>query len=52
MLSVTRRIAQEGLPTRYGTFDMFVHNTSDHKEHVALTLGAIEDGGPVLKRLS
>jgi 3,4-dihydroxy 2-butanone 4-phosphate synthase / GTP cyclohydrolase II len=50
MMSVTRRVAQAGLPTRYGTFAMFVYNTSDHKEHVALTLGAIDDGEPVLVR--
>jgi GTP cyclohydrolase II len=50
MMSVTRRVAQAGLPTRYGTFEMFVYSTSDHKEHVALTLGAIDDGGPVLVR--
>jgi 3,4-dihydroxy 2-butanone 4-phosphate synthase / GTP cyclohydrolase II len=50
MMSVTRRVAQAGLPTRYGTFEMFVYSTSDHKEHVALTLGAIDDGGPVLIR--
>jgi GTP cyclohydrolase II len=50
MMSVTRRVAQAGLPTRYGTFEMFVYGTSDHKEHVALTLGAIDDGGPVLVR--
>ena len=50
MMSATRRVAQAGLPTRYGTFEMFVYNASDHKEHVALTLGAIDDGGPVLVR--
>jgi GTP cyclohydrolase II len=50
MMSVTRRVAQAGLPTRYGTFEMFVYSTSDHKEHVALTLGAIDDGEPVLVR--
>jgi 3,4-dihydroxy 2-butanone 4-phosphate synthase / GTP cyclohydrolase II len=50
MMPVTRRVAQAGLPTRYGTFEMFVYGTSDHKEHVALTLGAIDDGGPVLIR--
>jgi 3,4-dihydroxy 2-butanone 4-phosphate synthase / GTP cyclohydrolase II len=50
MISVTRRVAQAGLPTRYGTFDMFVYDSPDHKEHVALTLGAIDDGEPVLVR--
>jgi GTP cyclohydrolase II len=47
----TRRSAQASLPTRYGTFDMFVYDGPDHKEHVALTLGAIDDGEPVLVRV-
>jgi 3,4-dihydroxy 2-butanone 4-phosphate synthase / GTP cyclohydrolase II len=50
MMSVTRRVAQANLPTRYGTFEMFVYGTPDLEEHVALTLGAIDDGGPVLVR--
>jgi 3,4-dihydroxy 2-butanone 4-phosphate synthase/GTP cyclohydrolase II len=29
---------------------MFVYGTPDHKEHVALTLGVTDDGGPVLVR--
>jgi GTP cyclohydrolase II len=50
MTSVTRRVAQADLPTRYGAFEMFVYHAPDHKEHVALTTGAIDDGGPVLVR--
>jgi GTP cyclohydrolase II len=50
MMPVTRRVAQAGLPTHYGTFEMFIYGTPDHKEHVALALGAIDDGGPVLVR--
>jgi GTP cyclohydrolase II len=50
MTSVTRRVAQADLPSRYGAFEMFVYNAADHKEHVALTTGAIDDGGPVLVR--
>ena len=50
MISVTRRVARAGLPTRYGTFEMFVYGTPDLKEHVALTLGEIDEGGPVLVR--
>jgi GTP cyclohydrolase II len=46
----TRRVAQAGLPTRYGTFEMSVYDAPDHKEHVALTVGAIDDGEPVLVR--
>ena len=50
MMPVTRRVAQASLPTRYGTFEVFVFNGPDRKEHVALTLGAIDDGEPVLVR--
>jgi GTP cyclohydrolase II len=50
MMSVTRRVARAGLPTRYGAFEMFVYDAPDHKEHVALTVGAIDDGEPVLVR--
>jgi len=50
MIPATRRVAQAHLPTRYGSFEMFFYNTADHKEHVALALGAIDDGGPVLVR--
>ena len=46
----TRRVAEANLPTRYGTFEMFVYDTIDHKEHVALTIGAIDDGESVLVR--
>src|ERR671921_2368388 len=46
----TRRVTEANLPTRYGTFEIFVYDTADHKEHVALTLGAIDDGEPVLVR--
>jgi 3,4-dihydroxy 2-butanone 4-phosphate synthase / GTP cyclohydrolase II len=45
-----RRVAQASLPTRYGTFQMFVYKTPGREEHVALTLGTIDDGGPVLVR--
>ena len=51
IMSATRRIAQASLPTRYGTFEMFVYHTPEHKEDVALTIGAIDDGGPVLVRV-
>ena len=46
----TRRVAEANLPTRYGTFEMVVYDTIDHKEHVALTIGAIDDGESVLVR--
>ena len=50
-MSASRRVARASLPTRYGTFEMFVYDTPEHKEHVALTLGAIDDGRPVLVRV-
>jgi GTP cyclohydrolase II len=48
---VTRRLAGANLPTRYGTFEVFVYDTPERKEHVALALGAIDDGEPVLVRV-
>ena len=46
-----RRVAGASLPTRYGTFEMFVYGTPEGKEHVALTVGAIDDGEPVMVRV-
>ncbi len=46
----TRRVARANLPTRYGDFQVFVYHSPEHKEHVALVLGPIDDGGPVLVR--
>ena len=50
MMPTTRRVAGAKLPTRYGAFEMFVYEAPGRKEHVALTLGAIDAGGPVLVR--
>ena len=47
---ITRRVAGANLPTRYGTFEVFVYDTPEREEQVALTLGAIDDGEPVLVR--
>jgi GTP cyclohydrolase II len=47
---ITRRVAGANLPTRYGTFKVFVYDTPEREEQVALTLGAIDDGEPVLVR--
>ena len=47
---IIRRLAEANLPTHYGTFEVFVYDTPERKEHVALTLGAIDDGEPVLVR--
>ena len=51
IMSGTQRVARANLPTRYGTFGMFVYDTPEHEEHVALTLGAIDDGRPALVRV-
>ena len=51
ILSATRRVARSSLPTRYGTFEIFVYNAPGHQEHVALALGVIDDGSPVLVRV-
>jgi 3,4-dihydroxy 2-butanone 4-phosphate synthase / GTP cyclohydrolase II len=47
---VSRRLASANLPTRFGTFGVFVYDSAEHKEHVALTLGMVDDGEPVLVR--
>ena len=46
----TRRVSRANLPTRYGAFEMFVYETPERREHVALTLGMVASGGPVLVR--
>ena len=48
---VSRRLARANLPTRFGTFEVFVYDSAERKEHVALTLGAVDDGEPVLVRV-
>ncbi len=50
IMTQTQRIATTDLPTRYGSFTMHVYQ-NDGKEHVALTVGAINNGAPVLVRL-
>lgn len=47
-------VSKSELPTRHGTFAVRgyrVHGTDDDLEHVALTLGAVDDGRPVLVRV-
>lgn len=39
------------MPTEYGEFRLVLYNTASGKEHVALTVGAIDDSEPVLVRL-
>ncbi len=47
---VTRRLAGANLPTRYGTFEVFAYDGAERGEHLALTLGVVDDGEPVLVR--
>lgn len=49
-MPVARRVAEANLPTRYGTFQMFAYAASENEEHVALTLGVIDDGEAVMVR--
>jgi 3,4-dihydroxy 2-butanone 4-phosphate synthase / GTP cyclohydrolase II len=47
-------VSKSELPTRHGTFAVRgyrVHGTDDDLEHVALTLGEVDDGRPVLVRV-
>ncbi len=45
------RVAATRLPTRYGGFRLLVYRAPAGQEQVALTIGAIDDGEPVLVRL-
>ncbi|NTU81259.1 MAG: GTP cyclohydrolase II [Chloroflexales bacterium] len=55
MIEVARkpveRVASTTLPTRYGVFRMHVYADAEGKEHVALTVGAVDDGASVLTRI-
>jgi len=47
-----RRVASPIFPTKYGDFDLYAYeNTLDGKEHVALVMGKVDDGDPVLMRV-
>jgi len=48
---VIHRVADTHLPTRYGDFRLLVYGTPGGQEHVALTVGVVADGPPVLVRL-
>lgn len=43
--------ARTSLPTKHGLFEMLVYVDGAGKEHVALTVGVLDDGAPVLARL-
>ncbi|MBX0327228.1 GTP cyclohydrolase II [Oscillochloris sp. ZM17-4] len=44
-------VARAALPTRHGSFEMHVFADAAGAEHVALTVGEVGDGAPVLARL-
>ena len=48
---VPQRLARANLPTGFGTFEVFVYDSVERKEHVALTIGVVDDGEPVLVRV-
>jgi GTP cyclohydrolase II len=50
-MDTIQHVASAGLATRYGEFTMHVFEDTDNKEHVALTVGTVDDGEPVLVRL-
>lgn len=50
-LSPIERVAASRLPTKYGIFQLYVYTEVSGKEHVALTVGTVNDGPPVLTRL-
>ncbi|NWF82159.1 MAG: GTP cyclohydrolase II [Chloroflexi bacterium] len=45
------RVASTALPTTYGVFQMVVYSAGDGKEHVALSVGNLQDGQAVPVRL-
>ncbi len=48
----TTHVASSLLPTPYGTFDMHAFaDSKTNKEHLALSMGDVSSGGPVLARL-
>ena len=50
-LSAVQRVATTNLPTSYGVFTCSVYSNRNQQEHVALTVGPIDDGAPPLVRL-
>ncbi|MFW6204660.1 MAG: bifunctional 3,4-dihydroxy-2-butanone-4-phosphate synthase/GTP cyclohydrolase II [Actinomycetota bacterium] len=50
--SQIRKVAETRLPTAHGTFRALAYrDTVDGSEHVALLMGAVDDGTPVLARV-
>jgi 3,4-dihydroxy 2-butanone 4-phosphate synthase/GTP cyclohydrolase II len=49
---LVRRVAKTALPTKFGKFDLIAYETDvDDKPYVALTMGDITDGNPLLVRI-
>src|SRR5579884_2812968 len=46
-----QRVAETRLPTSHGVFRMLVYRDGEGLEHVALTVGDVTDGAPVLVRV-
>jgi GTP cyclohydrolase II len=50
-IPAVERAAATTLPTRYGEFLMHVYLDAGGHEHVALTVGVVDDGAPVATRI-
>jgi GTP cyclohydrolase II len=50
-MSSIQRVAEAVLPTRYGAFRLIAYGSPNGKDHVALTVGVVDDAEPVLVRL-
>jgi GTP cyclohydrolase II len=50
-MSSIQRVAEAALPTRHGDFRLIAYGSPNGQEHVALTVGVIDDAEPVLLRL-
>lgn len=49
--TMLQRVATTTLPTQYGDFMVHVYDGASHLEHVALTVGSVDDGQPVSVRV-
>jgi GTP cyclohydrolase II len=45
------RVAAASLPTRYGVFQLHIYHDGEGREHLALTVGTVDDGAPVAARI-
>lgn len=49
--SLVRRLTDTFLPTRHGPFRLVAYRSSDGQDQLALIVGRLDEGGPVLVRL-